>query len=45
MTIRLDHTIVPVRDGAAAAAQFFAAVFGLRVKPGSGWNSPTSTGK
>lgn len=33
MTIRLDHTIVPVRDK-AAAAEFFASVFGLTVKPG-----------
>src|SRR5215813_10651966 len=33
MTIRLDHTIVPAKDK-VAAAQFFAAVFGLQVEPG-----------
>jgi catechol 2,3-dioxygenase-like lactoylglutathione lyase family enzyme len=36
MTIRLDHTIVPARDK-AAAARFFADVFGLTVKPGQGY--------
>lgn len=36
MTIRLDHTIVPARDK-AAAAQFFAEIFGLVVKPGVGY--------
>ncbi len=36
MTIRLDHTIVPAKDK-AAAAQFFAEIFGLRVKPGRGY--------
>ena len=36
MTIRLDHTIVPVRDK-VAAAEFFADVFGLAVKPGDGY--------
>src|SRR4029434_8898645 len=35
MTIRLDHTIVPETDKVAAAA-FFADIFGLTVKPGSG---------
>ena len=35
MTIRLDHTIVPATDKVAAAA-FFADIFGLTVKPGSG---------
>jgi catechol 2,3-dioxygenase-like lactoylglutathione lyase family enzyme len=35
MAIRLDHTIVPARDKAAAAA-FFAEIFGLAVKPGNG---------
>src|SRR5688500_4866730 len=34
MTIRLDHTIVPSKDKAAAAA-FFADIFGLKVTPGS----------
>jgi catechol 2,3-dioxygenase-like lactoylglutathione lyase family enzyme len=33
MTIRLDHTIVPVRDK-VASARFFAEIFGLTVKPG-----------
>jgi catechol 2,3-dioxygenase-like lactoylglutathione lyase family enzyme len=32
MTIRLDHTIVPARDK-VASAEFFAEVFGLKVKP------------
>jgi catechol 2,3-dioxygenase-like lactoylglutathione lyase family enzyme len=36
MTIRLDHTIVPARDK-VAAARFFADVFGLQVKPGTGY--------
>jgi len=35
MTIRLDHTIVPATDKVASAA-FFAAIFGLTVKPGPG---------
>ena len=35
MTIRLDHTIVPATDKVASAA-FFADIFGLTVKPGSG---------
>ena len=35
MTIRLDHTIVLARDK-VASARFFADVFGLQVKPGSG---------
>jgi catechol 2,3-dioxygenase-like lactoylglutathione lyase family enzyme len=35
MTIRLDHTIVPAKDK-AAAARFFAEIFGLTVKPGQG---------
>jgi len=36
MTIRLDHTIVPAKDK-AAAARFFADIFGLKVKPGAGY--------
>jgi len=36
MTIRLDHTIVPTRDK-AAAARFFAEIFGLKTKPGRGY--------
>src|SRR3712207_9516654 len=35
MTIRLDHTIVPAKDK-VAAAEFFAEIFGLTVKPGPG---------
>ena len=35
MTIRLDHTIVPAIDKVASAV-FFADIFGLTVKPGSG---------
>ena len=35
MTIRLDHTIVPAKDK-RSAAEFFAAIFGLTVKPGEG---------
>ena len=35
MAIRLDHTIVPAKDKAAAAA-FFAEIFGLAVKPEPG---------
>ncbi len=35
MAITLNHTIVPARDK-AASAQFFAEIFGLQVKPGSG---------
>jgi catechol 2,3-dioxygenase-like lactoylglutathione lyase family enzyme len=34
MTIRLDHTIVAAEDK-FAAAQFFADIFGLAVKPGN----------
>jgi catechol 2,3-dioxygenase-like lactoylglutathione lyase family enzyme len=33
MTIRLDHTIVPVKDK-TASAEFFAAIFGLEVRHG-----------
>src|SRR5262249_23416930 len=33
MMIRLDHTIVPSKDK-LESAQFFAEVFGLKVKPG-----------
>lgn len=33
MSIRLDHTIVPVKDKRESAA-FFAEMFGLQVKPG-----------
>jgi catechol 2,3-dioxygenase-like lactoylglutathione lyase family enzyme len=36
MSIVLDHTIVPAKDK-MAAAQFFADVFGLTVKPGGGY--------
>jgi len=36
MTIRLDHTIVPANDK-IASAEFFAAIFGLTVKPGQGY--------
>ena len=36
MTIQLDHTIVPARDK-AAAARFFAEIFGLTVTPGHGY--------
>jgi catechol 2,3-dioxygenase-like lactoylglutathione lyase family enzyme len=35
MTMRLDHTIVPAKDK-VAAAEFFAEIFGLTVKPGQG---------
>jgi catechol 2,3-dioxygenase-like lactoylglutathione lyase family enzyme len=35
MAILLDHTIVPAKDK-AAAAKFFADIFGLAVKPGQG---------
>jgi catechol 2,3-dioxygenase-like lactoylglutathione lyase family enzyme len=35
MAIRLDHTIVPAKDKAAAAT-YFADIFGLAVKPGNG---------
>lgn len=33
MTIRLDHTIIPAKDK-NASAEFFAEIFGLKVKPG-----------
>jgi catechol 2,3-dioxygenase-like lactoylglutathione lyase family enzyme len=33
MAIRLDHTIVPAKDK-VASAQFFAEIFGLKVKLG-----------
>lgn len=33
MSIRLDHTIVPAKDK-VASAQFFAEIFGLKVKLG-----------
>ena len=36
MAIVLDHTIVPAKDKAAAAG-FFAEIFGLKVKPGQGY--------
>jgi catechol 2,3-dioxygenase-like lactoylglutathione lyase family enzyme len=35
MAIVLDHTIVPAKDK-VAAAEFFAEIFGLKVKPGQG---------
>jgi catechol 2,3-dioxygenase-like lactoylglutathione lyase family enzyme len=39
MAIVLDHTIVPAKDK-AASAQFFAEIFGLRVKPVKGYFAP-----
>jgi catechol 2,3-dioxygenase-like lactoylglutathione lyase family enzyme len=36
MAIVLDHTIVPAKDK-VAAAEFFAEIFGLTVKPGQGY--------
>ena len=36
MPIVLDHTIVPAKDK-QASAKFFAAIFGLNVKPGEGY--------
>ena len=33
MTVRLDHTIVPAKDK-TASAEFFAEIFGLKVRPG-----------
>jgi catechol 2,3-dioxygenase-like lactoylglutathione lyase family enzyme len=39
MAIVLNHTIVPAHDK-AAAAQFFASVFGLRVAPPMGPFAP-----
>jgi catechol 2,3-dioxygenase-like lactoylglutathione lyase family enzyme len=36
MPIRLDHTIIPAKDK-VAAAEFFADIFGLTVKPGQGY--------
>ena len=35
MAIILDHTIVPAKDK-MASAEFFAEIFGLKVKPGQG---------
>ena len=35
MAIVLDHTIVPTKDK-IASAEFFAEIFGLKVKPGQG---------
>ena len=35
MSVRLDHTIVPAKDK-LASAQFFAEIFGLTVRAGSG---------
>jgi catechol 2,3-dioxygenase-like lactoylglutathione lyase family enzyme len=35
MAIVLDHTIVPAKDK-MASAEFFAEIFGLKVKPGQG---------
>jgi len=35
MSIILDHTIVPAKDK-VASAEFFAEIFGLKVKPGQG---------
>src|SRR4029453_10508587 len=35
MAIVLDHTIVPAKDK-VASAEFFADIFGLKVKPGQG---------
>jgi catechol 2,3-dioxygenase-like lactoylglutathione lyase family enzyme len=39
MSIVLDHTIVPAHDK-AAAAKFFARIFGLEVSPGMGPFAP-----
>jgi catechol 2,3-dioxygenase-like lactoylglutathione lyase family enzyme len=36
MAIVLDHTIVPAKDK-IASAEFFAEIFGLRVKAGQGY--------
>jgi catechol 2,3-dioxygenase-like lactoylglutathione lyase family enzyme len=36
MPIVLDHTIVPAKDK-LASAQFFAEIFGLKVKPSQGY--------
>ncbi|HEU4344611.1 MAG TPA: VOC family protein, partial [Candidatus Binatia bacterium] len=36
MTIVLDHTIVPAKDK-VASAEFFAEIFGLKVKPSQGY--------
>jgi catechol 2,3-dioxygenase-like lactoylglutathione lyase family enzyme len=36
MAIVLDHTIVPAKDK-VASAEFFAEIFGLKVKPGQGY--------
>lgn len=36
MAIVLDHTIVPAKNK-TAAAEFFADIFGLAVKPGQGY--------
>lgn len=36
MAIQLDHTIVPAKDK-MASAEFFAELFGLSVKPDSGF--------
>jgi catechol 2,3-dioxygenase-like lactoylglutathione lyase family enzyme len=36
MAIRLDHTIVPAKDK-VAAAEFFADIFSLKVKPDQGY--------
>jgi hypothetical protein len=35
MAIVFDHTIVPAEDK-VASAEFFAEIFGLKVKPGQG---------
>ena len=35
MAIVLDHTIVPAKDK-VASAEFFAEIFGLKVRPGQG---------
>ena len=39
MAVRLDHTIVPAKDK-LAAAQLFAEIFGLAVKPATGISAP-----
>jgi catechol 2,3-dioxygenase-like lactoylglutathione lyase family enzyme len=36
MAIVLDHTIIPAKDK-VASAEFFAEIFGLKVKPGQGY--------
>jgi catechol 2,3-dioxygenase-like lactoylglutathione lyase family enzyme len=44
MTITLNHTIVPARDK-AAAAKFFARIFGLRFRASKGHFAPVRINK